>query len=77
MRESVDVLAFGEVLWDVIEVDDAAALPTPRAIPANMLVLEPGNLRFRDFFRCGLAVSAVAFAVSMLVLPLAYPFYPK
>ena len=28
-------------------------------------------------FRSGLAVSAVAFAVSMLVLPLAYPFYPK
>ena len=50
---------------------------TPLAIPANMLVLEPGNLRFRDFFRSGLAVSAVAFAVSMLVLPLAYPFYPR
>jgi len=50
---------------------------TPLAIPANMLILEPGNLRFRDFFRCGLAVSAVAFAVSMLILPLAYPFYPK
>ena len=50
---------------------------TPLAIPANMLILEPGNLRFRDFFRSGLAVSAVAFAVSMLVLPLAYPFYPK
>ena len=50
---------------------------TPLAIPANMLILEPGNLRFRDFFRSGLAVSAVAFAVSMIVLPLVYPFYPK
>ena len=39
-----------------------------------MLILEPGNLRFRDFFRSGIAVSVVAFAVSMLVLPLAYPF---
>lgn len=48
---------------------------TPLAIPANMLILEPGNLRFRDFFRSGLAVSAVAFAVSMLVLPFAYPFF--
>ena len=50
---------------------------TPLAIPANMLILAPGNLRFHDFFRSGLAVSAVAFAVSMLVLPLTYPFYPK
>jgi len=50
---------------------------TPLAIPANMLILEPGNLRFRDFFRSGLAVSVVAFAVSMLALPLFYPFYAK
>ena len=42
-----------------------------------MLILEPGNLRFRDFFRSGLAVSAVAFAVSLVVLPLTYPFFPK
>ena len=50
---------------------------TPLAIPANMLILEPGNLRFRDFFRSGLAVSAVAFSVSLVVLPLTYPFFPK
>ena len=50
---------------------------TPLAIPANMLILEPGNLRFRDFFYSGLAVSAVAFMVSIVVLPLAYPFFPR
>lgn len=46
---------------------------TPLAIPANMLILEPGNLAFRDFFRSGLAVSAVAFVLSMLLLPVLYP----
>ena len=49
---------------------------TPLAIPANMLILEPGNLRFRDFFAGGLAVSAVAFVLSMLLLPRLYPFFP-
>jgi len=58
-------------------VASSVAVCTPLAIPANMLILEPGGLKFRDFFRSGLAVSIVAFAVSMLVLPLAYPFYPR
>ena len=39
------------------------------------MILEPGNLRFRDFFRPGIALSAVAFAVSMLILPRIYPFF--
>jgi len=58
-----------------ILVASSVGVCTPLAIPANMLIVEPGNLRFKDFFRPGLAVSAVAFAVSMVVLPLAYPFY--
>lgn len=48
---------------------------TPLAIPANMLILEPANLRFRDFLKPGLCLSLVMFVLSMLILPLIYPFY--
>ncbi len=35
-----------------------------------------GGLRFKDFFRPGIFLPALAFAVCMLLLPLIYPFYP-
>ena len=57
-------------------IASSVAVCTPLAIPANSMILEPGNLRFRDFFRPGVALSAVAFAVSMLLLPRIYPFFP-
>lgn len=46
------------------------------AIPANAMILGPGNVRFKDFLVPGLAVSAVCFVVSMILLPIFYPFYP-
>ena len=57
-------------------IASSVAVCTPLAIPANSMILEPGNLRFRDFFRPGVALSAVAFAVSMVLLPRIYPFFP-
>lgn len=57
-------------------IASSVAVCTPLAIPANSMILEPGNLRFRDFFRPGIALSAVAFAVSMVLLPRIYPFFP-
>ena len=56
-------------------IASSVAVCTPLAIPANSMILEPGNLRFRDFFRPGIALSAVAFAVSMVLLPRIYPFF--
>ena len=56
-------------------VASSVGVCTPLAIPANMLILEPGNLRFRDFFRSGIAVSILAFALSLLLLPRLYPFF--
>ena len=46
------------------------------AIPANAMILGPGNVRFKDFVVPGLAVSVVCFIVSMILLPIFYPFYP-
>ena len=55
-------------------VASSVAVCTPLAIPANSMILEPGNLRFKDFFKPGIAFSTIAFAVSMVLLPLLYPF---
>ena len=57
-------------------IASSVAVCTPLAIPANSMILEPGGLRFKDFFRPGICLSAVAFLVSMVLLPMLYPFYP-
>ena len=57
-------------------IASSVAVCTPLAIPANSMILEPGNLRFKDFFKPGIVLSAVAFALSMLLLPVLYPFFP-
>ena len=57
-------------------IASSVAVCTPLAIPANSMILEPGNLRFKDFFRPGIALSVVAFVLSMILLPILYPFFP-
>ena len=56
-------------------IASSVAVCTPLAIPANSMILVPGNLRFKDFLRPGLALSAVAFVLSMVLLPILYPFF--
>lgn len=56
-------------------IASSVAVCTPMAIPANSMIIEPGNVRFKDFIKPGLAVSAVCFVVSMILLPVFYPFY--
>ena len=56
-------------------IASSVAVCTPMAIPANSMIIGPGNVRFKDFIKPGLAVSAVCFVVSMILLPMFYPFY--
>lgn len=56
-------------------IASSVAVCTPMAIPANSMIIGPGNVKFKDFLKPGLAVSAVCFIVSMVLLPLFYPFY--
>lgn len=56
-------------------IASSVAVCTPMAIPANSMIIGPGNVRFKDFLKPGLAVSAVCFVVSMILLPIFYPFY--
>ncbi|WP_278675429.1 SLC13 family permease, partial [Acidaminococcus fermentans] len=57
-------------------IGSSVAVCTPLAIPANAMIMEPANIKFKDFIKPGLAVSFVCFVISMILLPILYPFYP-
>ncbi|HBV5744125.1 TPA: SLC13/DASS family transporter [Klebsiella pneumoniae] len=58
-----------------IFIASSVAVCTPMAIPANSMIIGPGNVKFKDFLKPGLAMSFVCFIVSMILLPVFYPFY--
>jgi di/tricarboxylate transporter len=51
----------------------AAALLTPIATPANLMVMEPGGYRFGDYWKLGLVVMAWYFVVSVFIVPVIWP----
>jgi di/tricarboxylate transporter len=61
------------VLMDV-NVAATAALLTPVATPANMMVMEPGGYRFGDYWKLGLPLLAWFGVVSILVTPMIWRF---
>jgi di/tricarboxylate transporter len=46
---------------------------TPLGSPANILVMGPGGYTFRDYFRVGLPLAVLLFAVVLLLLPMVWP----
>ncbi|MGB4138111.1 MAG: SLC13 family permease [Microbacterium sp.] len=59
-----------------LTVAGAAALMTPVATPANLMVMEPGQYRFGDYARFGMPFLALFFAVAVFWVPLIWPFTP-
>ena len=57
----------------VLNVASAAALLTPVATPANMMVMEPGGYRFTDYARLGLPLLGWYFVVAIGVVPVFWP----
>lgn len=49
------------------------AFLTPLGHPVNILVMAPGGYRFRDFFKVGLPLTLLIFALVMLLLPPIWP----
>ncbi len=52
----------------------AAAFLTPIASPTNMLVFTPGGYQFSDFSRLGLPLLLLVFVVSIVLIPVIWPF---
>jgi di/tricarboxylate transporter len=51
----------------------STAFLTPIAHPVNLLVMGPAGYVSRDFFRVGLPLTIVCFAIVMLALPILWP----
>lgn len=58
-----------------ITIGIACAYATPVGTPPNTLVLGPGGYRFMDYVKAGTPLILVSFIVSMIVIPIVWPFY--
>ena len=59
-----------------IAVAASCAYGTPVGTPPNTLVLGPGQYKFMDYVKCGVPLIVVSFAVSLVVIPMVWPFFP-
>jgi anion transporter len=59
-----------------IAVGASSAFATPVGTPPNTLVMGPGNYRFMDFVKAGTPLLLISFVVSIIVIPMVWPFYP-
>lgn len=57
-----------------ITVAAAAALLTPVATPANLMVMNPGGYRFGDYWKLGLPLIFLYMAVAVVLVPLIWSF---
>ncbi len=59
-----------------IGVAASCAFGTPVGTPPNTLVLGPGQYKFTDYVKAGVPLILVCFAVSLLIIPMVWPFFP-
>lgn len=57
-------------------IGGSCAYATPIGMPANTMVVGVGGYRFMDFVKAGFPLIIIATVVSMIVLPIAFPFFP-
>ena len=54
----------------------SCAYATPIGMPANTMVVTAGGYTFKDYAKAGIPMIVVATIVSMILLPIFYPFFP-
>ena len=59
-----------------IAVAASCAFASPVGTPPNTLVLGPGGYKFMDYVKAGTGLVIVCFIVSLIVIPMAWPFFP-
>ena len=59
-----------------IAVAASCAFASPVGTPPNTLVLGPGGYKFMDYVKAGTGLVIVAFIVSLVVIPMVWPFFP-
>ena len=59
-----------------IAVAASCAFATPVGTPPNTLVLGPGGYRFKDYIIAGTPLILVCLVVSLIIIPIVWPFFP-
>ena len=59
-----------------IAVAASCAFATPVGTPPNTLVLGPGGYHFKDYIIAGTPLILVCLVVSLIVIPIVWPFFP-
>ncbi|MCY3941225.1 MAG: SLC13 family permease [Gammaproteobacteria bacterium] len=54
----------------------SASFTSPISHPANILIMGPGNYRFKDYIRAGIPLTLLVFVIVMLLLPIFWPLQP-
>jgi di/tricarboxylate transporter len=62
----------GKVISNTANVAASAAFLSPIATPSNLIVMGPGGYRFGDYWKLGLAMMALYFAVAVFWVPLVW-----
>ena len=57
-------------------IGGSCAFATPIGMPANTMVVTAGGYTFKDYAKAGIPMIVVATIVSMILLPIVYPFFP-
>ena len=59
-----------------IAVAASCAFATPVGTPPNTLVLGPGGYKFMDYVKAGSGLVVICFIVSIILIPMFWPFFP-
>ena len=59
-----------------IAVAASCAFATPVGTPPNTLVLGPGGFKFMDYVKAGTGLVIVCFVISLILIPMFWPFVP-
>lgn len=57
-------------------IGGSCAYATPIGMPANTMVFGVGGYKFNDYAKAGLPLIVIATVISMIILPIAFPFFP-
>ena len=60
-----------------IVIGGSCAYATPIGMPANTMIFSIGGYKFTDYIKAGLPLIVVSGIVSIILLPILFPFFPK
>ena len=50
------------------------SIMTPMAAPCQIMIMEPGGYKLKDYLKCGTPLAIIIAIVSIFMLPMMFPF---